>query len=67
MRRLQGLLFGVLASLPSLASACATCGQAYSFTPKLLVISTAFFLLPIAIVAIIAWKLWKGEENSSKD
>jgi hypothetical protein len=66
--RLTQVLAGLVAfGLPQIAQACPTCGQAFAFTPKLLVISTAFFLLPIAIVGFIAWKVWKGEQNPSKE
>ncbi len=57
----------VALSVPQIAQACPTCGQAFAFTPKLLVISTAFFLLPITIVGFIAWKVWKGDQNPSKE
>jgi hypothetical protein len=66
--RLLGFLsVFVLALAPGLAEACPTCGQAFNFSPKLLFISTAFFFLPILIVAIIGWKVWKGERNHSKE
>lgn len=67
MRLIYALLGLVALSVPQIAEACPTCGQAFAFTPKLLVISTAFFLLPITIVGFIAWKVWKGDKNPSKE
>lgn len=55
---------GALLSLP--AQACNSCGQAFSFTPKLLLISSGFFLLPVTIVALIVWRVWKDEKSAQK-
>lgn len=42
--------------------ACATCGLSRSFTPKMLLISTGFVILPFCFVGAIAWKLWKDSK-----
>lgn len=47
--------------------ACATCGQSFAFTPKILAISTAFFFLPVSIVCFIAWKVYKSDRSQLND
>lgn len=51
-----GLLGLGLMFLPS-AHACVGCGQDSLFSPKTLAISMSFFLMPVTIVGLIAWKL----------
>jgi hypothetical protein len=64
------LLLGIVFFWSEALWACPTCGQSFSFTPRLLIISTGFFLLPLSIVALIFWKLYRDEQaqkSGSKD
>ena len=60
---LFGVLLGVL-SYSEEALACNSCGQGFSFTPKMLMISAGFFLLPVSIVGLIVWRVWRDEKRS---
>jgi hypothetical protein len=46
------------------AMACTSCGFTSSFTPKMLVITLSFALLPFSFAAFIAWKVWRDYKRS---
>lgn len=59
---LLGVGFGFWATS---AKACVGCGQSSLFSPKTLGISMSFILLPVTIVGLIAWKLYRDSKMDS--
>jgi hypothetical protein len=50
--------------LSSKAMACATCGVGQSFNVSVLLLGSAFILLPMGIVAAVAYRVWKDSKRS---
>lgn len=61
---MKALIAGAAALVTPSAWACATCGQSFSFSPTMILVSAGFFVLPVGIAGFIAWKLWKDERKS---